>query len=30
VKFGVEFIKGSRAAWTVDGAVIGSGWSSAD
>ena len=29
VKFGVEFIKGSRAAWTVDGAAIGSGSNSA-
>jgi transcription antitermination factor NusG len=30
VKFGVEFIKGNRGAWTPDGAVIGSGRTSAE
>jgi transcription elongation factor/antiterminator RfaH len=30
VKFGVEFIKGSSAAWTVDGAIIGSARTSAE
>ena len=29
VKFGVEFIKGGSTAWTVDGAGIGSAWTSA-